>query len=83
MAWLCRYTNEFLSGQSSELPCSAEYVQYQQCVLNALNEDVKRDLPAIDVADPGSLDGPAQSKAKAANSSNARQKPQAGNRAPS
>ena len=79
--WLCRYTNEFLTGQSSELPCSAEYVQYQQCVLSQLNDDVKRELPAIDVASPGSLDGPAQGKGKAANSG--RQKSSAGNRAPS
>ena len=83
MCCACRYTNEFLRGTSSQLPCEAEYLQYQQCVLSKLSDDVKRELPPIDVINPGSLDGAAQSKAKAANSGNTQQKPATGNNAAS
>ena len=79
----CRYTNEYLTGQSSQLPCEAEYVHYQQCLLTKLNDDVKSQLPAIDVRNPGSLDGGAQGKSKAATSNSAQQKPAASNSAAS
>ena len=78
----CRYTNEYLTGQSSRLPCEAEYVQYQRCLLSKLNDDVKSQLPPIDVANPGSLDGGGQGKSKVAGSG-AQQKPVAGNSAAS
>ena len=72
---LCgRYTNEYLTGQSSELPCESEYAQYQQCLLSVLNEDLKSQLPGIDVRNPGSLDGAVQGKSSAGNSSSAQQK---------
>ena len=71
----CRYTNDYLTGHSSQLPCEAEYVQYQQCLLSKLNDDVKRELPSIDVRNPGSLDGAGLGKTPA---SGAQQKPAAG-----
>lgn len=47
------YTTQFLTGESSELPCEHEYARYQYCVKQRMDPNILKEVPELDRNNPG------------------------------